>query len=533
MLEDSLEQVVGVTGVERAVAAAGHDVDVEHGALSSTSVLLLFSSRLAFGKRIFAGSRPSSGSVWAPAFAGENGDKLGLSVILQLAVKRPRFGGRAAAFADGFHLHRRLPPADGEHQRIARPHAARRLVQPHRFLAGTGQADLAGFHHVGGEGARLEETRAPQPYVDAAGQVVAAHRASAAGLALERRRLRRRGLAWCAGSAERCNEPSARCITPSPPCCAPASAVGRGVRREDREIVLDPMPAEAGRSSPPSPVNGRGVSGLAVRFSPLPSTGEEDRAKRGGEGAPSPQSPATALRRRRFGLRAGSTSGAANLIAASPANGVERCGRASSTTTGLAFLIRQPTGSPGLARFTGEKPSSRSTALAWISVKPSASRAASVSTMPPATGSASRIRASMRSSVSTGTARPATARKPRAASARAGTAVVRGVIASCAAANPGASTSANADASTRARSLSRPGAHRLNAPNRTPRLFSSRRSAWLSVFSSGPSARRSITPPASTSWCATPRARPLSAPDAMAFSSRRNGPSRRPASAAR
>src|SRR3569833_1552072 len=274
VLEDAPEQVVRVAGVERAVTPVGDYVDVEHGARSPTDVPILFSSCLAFGKRIFAGSRPSSGSVWAPAFAGENGDKLGLSVILQLAVQRPRLGRRAAPFADGLHPDRGQPPAAGAHQRIPRPHAARRLVQAHRLLAGAGQADLAGFHHVRGEGPRLEETRAPQPYVDAAGQVVA-HEASAAGLALERRRLLRRGLAWCAGSAERCNEPSARCITPSPPCCAPASAVGRGVRREDREIVLDPMPAEAGRSSPPSPVNGRGVSGLAVRFSPLPSTGEE------------------------------------------------------------------------------------------------------------------------------------------------------------------------------------------------------------------------------------------------------------------
>src|SRR3569833_974675 len=39
VLEDPLEQVVGVTGVARAVAAAGDYVDVEHGALSSTSVL--------------------------------------------------------------------------------------------------------------------------------------------------------------------------------------------------------------------------------------------------------------------------------------------------------------------------------------------------------------------------------------------------------------------------------------------------------------------------------------------------------------
>ena len=83
-------------------------------------------------------------------------------------IEGPRLRRRAAAFAERRDGHGDQPAAEGEDQGVADLHRAGALVEA-ALLAGAGQADAAFVDELGGQGAGLEEARAPQPDVGPGG----------------------------------------------------------------------------------------------------------------------------------------------------------------------------------------------------------------------------------------------------------------------------------------------------------------------------------------------------------------------------
>ena len=183
---DRQEVLALVEAVDRAHLDAVHELtfdagigdDVGHGALGTPA-------RPESGARFFTAQRPLVNAAPMQSLSAERQVAASVASAAQGSSRGPRLGGRAAAFAHGLDAHGDQPAAEGEDQLVADLHGARGLVEA-GLLAAAGQAHAALLDELGGQRAGLEEARAPEPDVGAAG-------VGFATASLTRRALRRAG----------------------------------------------------------------------------------------------------------------------------------------------------------------------------------------------------------------------------------------------------------------------------------------------------------------------------------------------------